>query len=214
MLKQTVNTDTSVTTFGLIRHGTTIWNEKKKIQGHKNSPLTPKGISLARQWGMDLKKISWDLIIASDLGRAMETAQYINEALNVPIISDHKLIEQDFGSWAGKTIQQIIAISSDMLLSQQEAGWNFCPPNGEKRSSIWKRSSKALINAHGKWPNSKILVISHEGVIKSLIYKLSGRLFLPSEPALLKERYLHFIKCNWKGLQIKQINAVKLATAN
>ena len=38
------------TRFGLIRHGQTLWNAKKRIQGQDNSPLSEDGREMARTW--------------------------------------------------------------------------------------------------------------------------------------------------------------------
>ena len=59
--------------FGLIRHAETLWNQQSRIQGHRDSPLTDRGKKDADEWGRQLKRISWDRIFGSDLGRAAET---------------------------------------------------------------------------------------------------------------------------------------------
>ena len=64
-----------ITRFGLIRHAQTVWNREKKIQGHSDSPLTADGENQAGRWGMILQQYSWDRILASDTGRALETAK-------------------------------------------------------------------------------------------------------------------------------------------
>ena len=72
-----------ITRFGLIRHAQTLWNLEKKIQGHSDSPLTAAGERQAARWGQLLKPCAWDRIIASDAGRAHQTAKLINDILNV-----------------------------------------------------------------------------------------------------------------------------------
>jgi probable phosphoglycerate mutase len=67
-------TKNKITRFGLIRHAETVWNREKKIQGQTDSALTRRGISQAEKWGRVLNEISWDRIMTSDIGRAVETA--------------------------------------------------------------------------------------------------------------------------------------------
>ena len=93
----------SITRFALLRHGKTEWNQKKRIQGQEDSPLTAEGRTEAGQWGLKLKDVLWNRVLTSDLGRAMETATLINQVLKVPLFQDSRLREQDWGKWTGKT---------------------------------------------------------------------------------------------------------------
>ncbi|UCD79421.1 MAG: histidine phosphatase family protein [Desulfobacterales bacterium] len=203
--------DISKTTrFGLIRHAQTVWNLEKKIQGHSDSPLTLKGELQASRWGKMLKEFSWNRLLASDTGRALATAEIINADLKIPLTIDSRLREQDWGRWVGKTISQIEAEWPQVVDEQVNAGWNFCPPGGESRHSVLKRSQKALQEAAARHPGEILLVVTHEGVVKSLIYHLCGRKFLPGEPAILESYQLHWLVYRSSGLQIEKVNALDL----
>jgi probable phosphoglycerate mutase len=56
----------------------------------------------------------------------------------------------------------------------------------------------------------RFLIVTHEGVIKSLIYRLYHRSYLPDEPALIKSQHLHWLMAGKNGLQIEKINALAL----
>ena len=198
------------TRFGLIRHAQTDWNREKKIQGQSDSPLTADGERQASSWGQRLLQFPWDRILASDSGRTLTTAERINAFLKIPFETDPRLKEQDWGQWVGKTIPQLQTEASQMLDEQISAGWGFCPPGGEDRRKVLARSRKALQEAAGKWPGDNLLVVTHEGVIKSLVYYLCGRKFLPSEPPLLKSYRLHWLVFTRDGLQLEKVNALKL----
>jgi broad specificity phosphatase PhoE len=199
-----------ITRFGLIRHAQTVWNREKRIQGHSDSPLSEQGQRQAAAWGHDLKRFSWSRILASDSGRALATAERINASLKVPLTTDTRLREQDWGQWEGITIPQIEAEQPSALTAQVNAGWNFCPPGGESRHNLLKRSRQALRVAADRYPGDIILVVTHEGVLKSLIYHLAGRKFLPAEPAILKSNQLHWLVYHSSGLQIEEVNAFEL----
>jgi probable phosphoglycerate mutase len=206
-----MNDSINTTRFGLLRHAETVWNRKKIIQGHSDSPLTAKGGQQAQGWGTILKQISWDRILCSDTGRAAETARIINRFLNLPLTSDKRLREQDWGLWTGMTVAQLKDEDPQALAKQERAGWEFCPPRGESRLSVWKRSRNALIQAAETWTAETVMVVTHEGVIKSLIYRLSGRKFLPQEsPMLNKSYYLHWLHCIDLKLAIEKLNAIDL----
>jgi len=200
------------TRFGLIRHAQTVWNREKKIQGHHDTPLTTDGEKQASIWGQILSPFSWDRILASDAGRALATAEIINVHLKIPLTTDSRLKEQDWGQWVGKTVRQIEAEAQQVLDEQVNAGWDFCPPGGESRRSVLKRSQSALQAAAQRYSGENLLVVTHEGIVKSLIYHLCGRRFLPGEPAILKSYQLHWLVYGLDGLRIEEINALRLGS--
>ena len=200
------------THFGLIRHAQTVWNQEKKIQGHSDSPLTAAGHKQASSWGLILSQFAWDRMLASDAGRALATAEIVNAALKIPLTIDPRLKEQDWGHWESKTVRQIEAQAPHVLDDQVNAGWEFCPPGGESRLSVLKRSQQALQQAAHHYPGQNILVVTHEGIVKSLIYHLGGRKFLPGEPAILKSYQLHRLGYDPGGVQIEEINALELGS--
>ena len=198
------------THFGLLRHAMTEWNRDRRIQGQTDTPLSPPGERQAGRWGQLLKAVPWNRILVSDARRALETAARINAVLEVPIESDPRLREQDWGEWTGKTVSQIKQEAPLLLAEQEKAGWNFCPPGGEDRCKVRDRSLKAIAGACEKWEGESILVVTHEGVIKCLLYDLCGRRFLPEEPAIIRPRSLHFIIHDRQGLRIGKMNAFTL----
>ena len=201
------------TRFGLIRHAQTVWNREGRIQGHDDSHLTISGKNDADGWGRRLKKIAWDRIFGSDLGRAVDTATIINRYLKIPFETDPRLREQDWGEWTAKSAAKIENDELHKLDKANRFGWLFCPPGGEDRISVWQRSHNALVDAARKWPGNTILVVTHEGVIKNLTYRLCNRLYAPGQPNLLESYHLHWLVIRNGGLQLDRIHALKLNTA-
>src|SRR5690242_5784438 len=60
-----------------VRHGETEWNVELREMGHLDSALTPIGIQQAEALGHRLKKLGFDALYSSDLGRAIQTAEII-----------------------------------------------------------------------------------------------------------------------------------------
>jgi probable phosphoglycerate mutase len=193
-----------------MRHAETVWNRQKRIQGQSDSPLTAAGKRQAIRWGQQLKDFAWDRLLASDTGRAVQTAENINAALKIPLTTDARLREQDWGQWIGKTVAQIKRVHPGLLVELERAGWNFCPPGGETRIALLERSRAALTDAAAQWPSTRILVVTHEGVMKSLIYYLCDRQFLPCEPAIIESGRLHWLMQTQAGLRLEKINALAL----
>ena len=207
-------TEETSTRFGLIRHAETVWNRESRIQGHGDSPLTASGKMEADRWGLALSRISWDRIVGSDLGRAVATAEIINNHLQIPVEADTRLREQDWGEWTAEPAEKIKNEELHKLDVAKRSGWQFCPPGGEDRIKVWQRSHNALVAAARKWPGNNILVITHEGVIKNLIYRLCNRLYEPDEAALIKARHMHWFVIQNRGLQLDRINALRLPEAD
>jgi probable phosphoglycerate mutase len=173
--------------------------------------LTDRGKKDAAKWGRQLKRISWDRIFGSDLGRAAETAAIINHHLQIPYAADPRLREQDWGDWTSQAVAKIESEELPKLPEAKRTGWQFCPPGGENRVSTWRRSRSALIDAAERWPGETILIVTHEGVIKSLVYRLSHHSFSVDEPAPIEPRHLHWLVVRHSKLQIHRLNALQLA---
>ena len=209
-IRQFLMENFKTTRFGLIRHAETDWNREGKIQGHSDSPLTESGQKDADSWGRRLSGMPWDLILGSDLGRAVNTAAIINQHLQIPFETDSRLREQHWGEWTAKPSDKIKYEELPKLDKAKRTGWLFCPPGGEDRISVWQRNHNALVTAARKWRGSTILVVTHEGVIKNLIYRLCNRLYAPGEASLIQSRHLHWLVIHDEGLQLDEINALQL----
>lgn len=205
-----MSTCPSMTRFDLLRHAETVWNREKRIQGQSDSPLTPKGKEQAGQWGRVLKTDRYDRILVSDAGRALKTAELINTYLQIPIHRDSRLKEQHWGLWTEKKLTMLEMEFTRRLMEQEQKGWAFCPPGGEDRNMVFERSQRALTEAAEKWPGLKILVITHEGVIKCLIYRYYRRKFLPTERPLLRPLHLHRLVHDAGEVKVEAINALSI----
>jgi broad specificity phosphatase PhoE len=201
------------TSFGLLRHTITEWNQCRRIQGQSDSPLTLTGEALALQWGRLLAGKSWSRILSSDLGRARRTTELINRTLNLPVALDSKLREKDWGKWTGKTVAQLKMEFADIWAKQVPSEWHFCPPGGESSLSVWKRGREALAAASVNWPGEKILVVTHEGMIKSLIYHESTLSGILKNGQFLMPYHLHCMTFLSGNLEIECLNDMDLSPA-
>jgi probable phosphoglycerate mutase len=55
-------------------------------------------------------------------------------------------------------------------------------------------------------------VVTHEGVIKSLIYHLCDRKFIATEPAIIQKHQLHRLAHDKNGLRVEELNALAIGT--
>ena len=91
----------------ITRHGETIENAGKILQGHLPGHLSPLGISQAEMLCLQLVDIRFDCMIASTLQRAIDTAHILNRPHHLPVYTTDLLRERDWGSFTGKRIADI-----------------------------------------------------------------------------------------------------------
>lgn len=202
---------THVTEFGLIRHGQTAWNAEKRIQGQTDTDLSATGIMQADAWGASLAQHGWTRILCSDLKRSMDTAAIINNHLGaLPISTDPRLREQDWGNWVGRTVRQLRADERGEVERQEAAGWHFTPTGGESRLALLQRTMDALRDCAARHPDERILVVTHLGCIKAIAAFLAksqtGQAESPEQPQLPGKYGLHRIRCTEGRFSIIELN--------
>jgi broad specificity phosphatase PhoE len=193
-----------ITRFALLRHAETEWNRKKLIQGQQDAPLTSNGRRQAQRWGLALAQYELDHMITSDLGRARLTGTLMNLKLDLPHSEEPRLREQDWGRWAGLNFSDLLKV--DELRAQEKLGWHFRPLEGESRLEVFERSRQALVDAAHRLKGKRVLVVTHGGVIKCLLYRLCRKHFLPGEPPLLEPYRLHWLSYDGQVFQIDRMN--------
>ena len=88
--------------FYIVRHGETMMNKLKLLQGWNDSALTDNGIEIAQCLGKGLKDINFDAAYCSTLKRTYHTAQILLEAKGqqyLPIVKIEGFKEACFGDF-------------------------------------------------------------------------------------------------------------------
>ena len=85
------------TILGLLRHGQTDWNIDLRLQGSTDIPLNDTGRTQARLAASSLNLEDWDVILASPLSRAKDTADIVALELGMNVVIVPELIERSFG---------------------------------------------------------------------------------------------------------------------
>lgn len=92
----------------IVRHGETLWNKGKRLQGRTDIELNDYGRELARKTGIALMNTNIDIIYSSPLKRAYETADLIRNGRNINIITDERIRELCFGCYEGENFSELI----------------------------------------------------------------------------------------------------------
>jgi len=91
----------------LWRHGQTTWNAEHRFQGQSDIPLDETGHAQAERAARLLAALRPDLIVSSDLSRAVSTAAPLARLAGLEVILDKDLRERSGGSWEGLTDTEI-----------------------------------------------------------------------------------------------------------
>ncbi|MEW9674644.1 histidine phosphatase family protein [Lentibacillus sp. L22] len=154
-----------MTKFGFIRHGVTDWNQERRAQGSSDIPLNNEGREQAAKLAERLQTEDWDVIYASDLARARETAEMIANKMNgVTIHFDPRLREVGGGLIEGTTEKERIA--------KWGINWRNLDLERESDDCVMARGQSVLAEILSENNGKNILIVSHGSFIRRLLGEL------------------------------------------
>ena len=161
-----------------LRHGETVWNAAKRLQGRQDSPLSDVGESQAIRCAEILRDLfaregraasDYDYV-SSPLGRACRTMMLVRSALGLApdaYRTDARLAEISFGAWEGLTVEGVRARDAHLLAAREHDKWGFLPPGGESYAQVAVRM--------GNWHHGlerDTVVTAHGGTARALFAHL------------------------------------------
>lgn len=162
------------TTILAIRHGETDWNRDARYQGQLDISLNATGREQARSVAGMLAATPLTALYASDLARAVETANEIAIACALPVTQHAGLREQHFGVFQGLTGAQIAERWPDAADRWQRRLPDFGPEGGESRQAFSQRCLTALKDIARMHAGGRIAVVCHGGVLDCLYRAATG----------------------------------------
>lgn len=185
-----------MTFISLVRHGQTDWNLAKRIQGSSDIPLNATGRDQAEATGRALAGGRFDAIYASPLSRALDTARIIaghvglGEPERLPAVA-----ERQYGEAEGLTGEQILARWPD----------GMPVPGRETRDEVVARALPALRELGERHPGENLIVVSHGGVISSLVRHVTDHA-LPGPGELIPNGSVHRFRYDDGDLTLDRFN--------
>ena len=161
-----------------VRHGETIWNKEKKIQGRSDIPLNEYGKELGIITAEALKDIPFDIVYSSPLIRAKETAEILVKDRNLVIHEDNRLVEMSFGKGEGESLPEIHAHPEMKLHNFIHNPGEYTPPaGGETFEELYDRCKnfmeEIIIPAEKKY--NTMLIVGHGALIRGFIHNINNR---------------------------------------
>ena len=156
-----------------IRHGQTEWNAIRRMQGQWNSDLTELGREQADINGRFLATLGIDYLVASPLDRTRQTADIINQHLELDINYDGRIMEWHCGDWSGELWDDVSIKWPKEFAAWQEDQFNYPGPNGENYPDMIKRTSPFLDEVFAS-QHSRIAIVSHGMIGRVMVSILLG----------------------------------------
>ena len=149
-----------MTTIFLVRHGETVDNARQIMQGQTQGELNEKGREQARQVAERLAEEQVDAVVASDLHRAIQTAEYIAAQHGLSVTTTPLLRERDWGSFTGCFIPDL-----------KGRVW---PDDIESEEALLLRARAFLLYILATYPEKRVVAVGH-GIMNKAILAVYAR---------------------------------------
>ena len=150
------------------RHGKTDENERDLMTGQSdNARLVEEGRQHALNLADFLDGKGVEVIFSSPLTRAIDTAKPVSDRLKIPTQPDKRLMEMDFGTCDGKTIEE-----SMIHVQRRERDLSYRFPGGESYEDVLARVDSFLNDLYSKRLRT-VLLMGHGGVNRAVLARLT-----------------------------------------
>ncbi len=142
------------------RHGLTEWNAADRISGITDIALAPEGLEMAQQLAENCVGRGITRIIASPMHRAQQTAAAVSARIGIPVQTDERLREWDYGSFEGQP-------RTTPGFPEAKAAWGCkMPGGGESVFQIVQRTYNVLDDVRRLYPEDTVLIVCHGGICR------------------------------------------------
>ena len=142
------------TTIFLVRHGETVDNARRIMQGQTHGMLNEHGREQAEGVAERLASEKIDAVVASDLRRAIQTAEIISARHGLPVTTTPLLRERDWGSFTGLYIPEL-----------KGRKWT---DDIETEEALLLRARDFLLYITTTYPGKRVVAVGH-GIINKAI---------------------------------------------
>jgi broad specificity phosphatase PhoE len=159
----------------LLRHGQSEGNENGRFGGHGPTPLTPLGRRQAEAAAAALAgEGELAAVFASDLPRAMQTAEPVAAATGIVMQTTPALRERSVGIFTGMTFAEAEAQHPEHFAAMMRRDPNACPPEGETARDCTLRVGEFFDGIIERHPGERTLFVSHAFTLNLLVRRLLG----------------------------------------
>ncbi|MCC9144496.1 MULTISPECIES: histidine phosphatase family protein [unclassified Arthrobacter] len=155
-----------MTTFFLVRHGETVWHAENRYAGLTDVALTPHGLNQGDRLAAWAATASLTGVWSSPLSRAEFTARKAATAASLPLNTDARLAELDFGEGEGLTKAEMQERFPESLAAFEKDPVVHHLPGGEDPTRAASRFCEILGGISAGSPAGRVLVVAHSTVLR------------------------------------------------
>ena len=146
----------------VVRHGRTTLNAEGRLRGHLDVPLDDVGRQEAARLGELFAGVPLAIVVTSPLERARMTGEVIATAAQSVCAVDGRLIDRDYGSYAGETRSSI----------ENQFGSLDAAPGVETTASVRARALAAVEDLVAAQADRPCMLVAHDAVNRVLLSAL------------------------------------------
>lgn len=184
----------------LMRHGETLFNKRRKIQGWCDSPLTKTGIEQAKAARKLVEDVQFDHYYSSTSERCCDTLEILTN-YSVSYQRLKQLKERNFGDFEGES--EDLNPKKGGPLDYDDVFPYF---GGEYLKDVIERMSKTLTDIMEKDDHHNVLAVSHGGACYSFLSTVTDPAIVGEHGGFTNCCILHF---TYENHQFKFIEVLR-----
>ncbi len=146
-------------------HGTTTDNLEKKASGWNEAELAPKGIEQAKALAEVIKDEQFDIVISSDLKRAIDSANIDFAGRDIEILHDRRIRECNYGDFT--------RLDNSLVNYSEHINEPF--PKGESMLDVEARISDFVQYLKKNFDGKRVALVAHKAPQLALDVLLKGK---------------------------------------
>jgi alpha-ribazole phosphatase len=149
----------------LLRHGEPVGG--RRYRGKLDDALSERGWQ--QMWHAVGDRADWQQIVTSPLQRCRAFAMALGERHGLPVAVDARFAEVGFGSWEGRTRQELEAQAPGQVARFLQDPVDNRPPGAEVLDDFISRVYAGLGNILHAYAGQRVLLVAHAGVIRAVM---------------------------------------------
>ena len=163
-----------MTTIYLIRHAEAEGNLYRRIQGHWNGQVTPRGRRQIAALAERFKDTRIDAVYSSDLQRTKDTAGAILQYHNLELITTPQLREVCLGCWEGRPWGDVEYETPEQMYNFNHDPANWIIDGGERYAAAQARMQSVLREIAARHEGQTVAAVSHGMAIRVFLASVLG----------------------------------------
>ena len=156
------------------RHHESEWNKLGEWTGSRDVHLTPHGIHMSYEMGLQIKDFHIDQAICSMQCRSKETLDQMLDAMGqtgVPLMRSAAINERDYGDFTGKNKLAMKALMGEAEYNRMHREYSYPIPHGESLKMVYERVVPYYLDVIVPIlrTGENVLVVSHGNTIRALM---------------------------------------------